>query len=785
MPTLDIMAGESLDNILIKINTLISSLELELVTENSQSINLFGAGTSVSPLYGQVNISSSPSNVLELNPDGLYVAATLAENLQQVLTAGNTATLPMQLQVTSFEELAALLGNQGLTIGYVSTSPGFVPASAIIQAGASGAGSDPANGGVLTLTGTAAVQIATEDGKIVLLAQKVPASSNPLSGQVEIVGHGDTRVGRGTSSTTYTGSVVFPEVGGAFISGTDPANISDSSYISLSDPGTPGIRMFSSTAVYVATSSASTDSLFHVGPPGTGGHPSVISGWFEGRVRGEDAVNSNEFVTKAQIDALPVAVNADWNATTGLAEILNKPNVILNQTTQQPSSNAYLSGFFAATAARFGGGFSTGDYALSVGSLPSSLNVAANFDGRIQIHDAVNNNDAVTKQQLDASVASPAGTNGQVQFNNSGVFGADSDLVWDNTNKRLGIGAASPSVKLHVQGDIYATEGALFSSFTDSTGGRLQLRNDTKPDVAGLRWITFNMDSSYGAGLQFWRYPGTTNDGIRSVVFFDNGNVGIGDISTTTAKLDIDGQIRIRGGVPGVNKVLASSDINGNALWSDLSTLVPTIYTGNSALTSNRIVDGAGFDLTFDLVNNLTLNGTAMLNTLFDTGTSIRSTDYELKLDPSTNSASLETFAGNKFLINDNDTSVISVVRDVLINSQRHTTITAAANGNITLTRSGTGNIIFTGINNPGGQFLTTNGSGVVSLASVPVTSTIVATSIATTAVTQTYMNTNHASAPIGSRILFTNLSDDATKVLVVNKLTATTWSANIDTKLT
>ena len=44
------------------------------------------------------------------------------------------------------------------------------------------------------------------------------------------------------------------------------------------------------------------------------------------------------------------------------------------------------------------------------------------------------------------------------------------------------------------------------------------------------------------------------------------GNVGIGT-SNPTQKLDIDGQIRIRGGSPGANKVLTSADASGNANW--------------------------------------------------------------------------------------------------------------------------------------------------------------------------------------------------------------------------
>ena len=44
----------------------------------------------------------------------------------------------------------------------------------------------------------------------------------------------------------------------------------------------------------------------------------------------------------------------------------------------------------------------------------------------------------------------PAGSNGYVQFNSSGSFGADSLLFWDNTNKRLGIGTKTPDNKMDI-----------------------------------------------------------------------------------------------------------------------------------------------------------------------------------------------------------------------------------------------------------------------------------------------------------------------------------------------
>ncbi|MCC7571659.1 hypothetical protein KO465_10150 [Candidatus Micrarchaeota archaeon] len=54
--------------------------------------------------------------------------------------------------------------------------------------------------------------------------------------------------------------------------------------------------------------------------------------------------------------------------------------------------------------------------------------------------------------------ATPAGSTGYIQFNDNGNLGADSNLFWDNTNKRLGIGTTSPGAKLEVNGNIIASD---------------------------------------------------------------------------------------------------------------------------------------------------------------------------------------------------------------------------------------------------------------------------------------------------------------------------------------
>jgi hypothetical protein len=49
--------------------------------------------------------------------------------------------------------------------------------------------------------------------------------------------------------------------------------------------------------------------------------------------------------------------------------------------------------------------------------------------------------------------ASAGGSDTQIQFNDSGAFGADSLFNWDNTNKRLSVGETTPTARVHIKGE--------------------------------------------------------------------------------------------------------------------------------------------------------------------------------------------------------------------------------------------------------------------------------------------------------------------------------------------
>lgn len=66
--------------------------------------------------------------------------------------------------------------------------------------------------------------------------------------------------------------------------------------------------------------------------------------------------------------------------------------------------------------------------------------------------------------------SAPAGTDGQVQYNNGGAFGGDALFNWDDTNKRLGLGTAAPIGILHLK-----TTAATTRQVIDGDAGQSRL----------------------------------------------------------------------------------------------------------------------------------------------------------------------------------------------------------------------------------------------------------------------------------------------------------------------
>jgi len=116
---------------------------------------------------------------------------------------------------------------------------------------------------------------------------------------------------------------------------------------------------------------------------------------------------------------------------------------------------------------------------------------------------------------------SPAGTTGAVQFNNAGAFGADNtNFFWDNTNKRLGIGTATPTALLNVKG----ASGIVIDHTADTSLAFAQ---------NGTTKIFMGWDSSNNGMYWF------TSSSIMNLS--NAGNLGLGGVAIPTARLQVKG----------------------------------------------------------------------------------------------------------------------------------------------------------------------------------------------------------------------------------------------------
>jgi hypothetical protein len=131
-----------------------------------------------------------------------------------------------------------------------------------------------------------------------------------------------------------------------------------------------------------------------------------------------------------------------------------------------------------------------------------------------------------------ASVA-PAGSNGSIQFKFGSALSADAaNLHWDNTNKRLGIGTATPAVSLHTQNASAANYIFVETLATDSAAGFV-MKNDAR------QW---NMYVAGNASDSFVVTDATAAQARLTIN--SNGNVGIGT-TAPLSKLHVVGHVYV------------------------------------------------------------------------------------------------------------------------------------------------------------------------------------------------------------------------------------------------
>ena len=198
-----------------------------------------------------------------------------------------------------------------------------------------------------------------------------------------------------------------------------------------------------------------------------------------------------------------------------------------------------------------------------------------------------------TTGSLDAvSVETPAGADTEIQFNNAGVFGADSDLTWDDTStpKVLGVG-----------GDINLDDGGTYTT-TLQTITPTAARTISFPDATG----TVALVGGSSGQVTY------NNAGVQS-----GGNLGYNATTGVFGYISGTGtvtQATNKATAVTLNSPSGQITLNGDALAADTTvsfTLTNSSITANDVLILNHISAGTAGSY---LLNAQAAAGSASIN---------------------------------------------------------------------------------------------------------------------------------------------------------------------------
>lgn len=181
------------------------------------------------------------------------------------------------------------------------------------------------------------------------------------------------------------------------------------------------------------------------------------------------------------------------------------------------------------------------------------------------------------------------GVAGQVSFfSDTDNVISDSNFNWDNSNKRLGLGTASPSVQLHTTGGVrFATFGTAGILHNDATGVLSSSAISLTADVSGILPLANGGTNANLTAVQ----GGVVWSGASALGISVAGTAGQALLSGGTAAptwFSSTGVVHATSGVLSTSAVLLASEVSGTLPVANGGT------NSSTALSNNRIMVSSG-----------------------------------------------------------------------------------------------------------------------------------------------------------------------------------------------
>ncbi len=311
------------------------------------------------------------------------------------------------------------------------------------------------------------------------------------------------------------------------------------------------------------------------------------------------------------------------NTTTPFGNTIRAANALPAAVNTAGGSLIFVGGKSTGTAA--GGDISLTGGATGSGT-PGAVNINVGTNNATNINTGVNSNNVTIGNATNNIVLPKFITAGSVFYNgaSTGQLSDAVNMIWDNTNNRLGINVTVPSSTLHIiapsgtsplilQGVTLGTNTSADSVLTISSGIVKKLPASTFPVAANVWNITGNAGTSAATN-----FIGTTDavdlvartNNIERLRMLSTGNIGINNVSPGS-ELDVKGTVRLSGTTSGFVGLKGAA-----AAGATTYTLPAADGTGGQQLSTN----GAGVlswtNQTGATTNTLSLSTNTLTSTI-------------------------------------------------------------------------------------------------------------------------------------------------------------------------